>query len=100
MLESNSTTTSQLRVEHLRRTERDISVDDTKQREREREREQLEEEEKHRLFQEVLTLLSGQENFGSFGQSADQSHLLTTVPQLQRFSPTCGEQGFYRAMQC
>lgn len=39
------------------------------------------------LFDEVLALLSGQENSGAFSQSADECHLLAAVPQLQRLHP-------------
>lgn len=38
---------------------------------------------RHRLFKEVLALFSAQKSFGSFSQSADERHLLATVPQLQ-----------------
>lgn len=34
----------------------------------------------HWLFDEVLALFSGQENSGSYSQSADERHLLATVP--------------------
>lgn len=34
------------------------------------------------LFDEVLALFSGQEDFGTIGQSVDKRRLLTTVPQL------------------
>lgn len=50
----------------------------------------------HGLFSEVLALLSGQENSGSFRQSADQRHLQAAVPQLQGLHPAerkvCGAQ--------
>lgn len=42
---------------------------------------------RHRLFHKVLGLLSAQENFASFGQTADEHHLLATVPQLQGIHP-------------
>lgn len=48
------------------------------------------------LFDEVLTLLSRQENFRPFSQSADECHLLATVPQLQGFHP--GHQTVYECM--
>lgn len=41
----------------------------------------------HQLFDEVLTLLSGQENSGAFSQSVDERHLLATVSQLQGLHP-------------
>lgn len=41
----------------------------------------------HWLFDEVLALLSGQENSGAFSQPADERHLLATVAQLQSFNP-------------
>lgn len=41
----------------------------------------------HGLFHKVLALLSAQKNFASFGQSADERHLLATVPQLQGIHP-------------
>lgn len=44
-------------------------------------------DDRHRLFNKVLALLSAQENFGSFSQSADERHLLATVPQLQGIHP-------------
>lgn len=39
------------------------------------------------LFDKALALLPGQEDLGSLHKSADQRHLLATIPQLQRFHP-------------
>lgn len=39
------------------------------------------------LLDEVQALLSGQEHSGAFSQSADERHLLATVPQLQGLHP-------------
>lgn len=42
---------------------------------------------RHGLFHKVLALLSGQKDFASFSQSADERHLLAAVPQLQGIHP-------------
>jgi len=44
------------------------------------------------LFDEVLALFSGQEDFRSIGQSVDKRRLLTTVPQLNGLHTDLKEQ--------
>lgn len=86
LLESNSSTTSQLRMEHLM-DQKSHSFIWNVYSEYISHNNFILNNYSYRLFNEVLALLSGKKNFGSFSQSADERHFLATVPQLQSIHP-------------
>ncbi len=50
----------------------------------------------HLLFDKVLALLSGQEDFGTAGQSVDKCRLLTTVPQLNGLHTDSNQHKYHK----